>query len=78
MNKQKDYKVVILDGFTDEEISQIVKTLKDMFKGRDIIFSRPTFHTKAWTVEKLINVLHREIEEHKEKELEKSPKNCEN
>ena len=67
MNDKKDYKVVILDGFTDEEISQIVKTLKEMFRGRDIIFSRPTFHTKAWTVEKLINVLHQEIEEHKEK-----------
>ena len=65
--KNKNYKVVILDGFTDQEISQIVKTLKGMFKGRDIIFSRPTFHTKKWTVEKLIEVLHEEIEEHKNK-----------
>jgi hypothetical protein len=65
--KDKNYKVVILDGFTNEEISQIVKAIKPMFQGRDIIFARPTFHTKKWTVEKLIEVLHEEIEEHKGK-----------
>ncbi len=62
--KDKNYKVVILDGFTDEEISQIVKTIKPMFQGRDIIFARPTSYTKQWTVDKLIKVLHEEIEEH--------------
>ena len=63
-----NYKVVILDGFSDEELSLVIKTLKHMFQGRDIIFARPTPYTRQWPVEKLISALHEEIEEHKAKQ----------
>ncbi len=63
---KKNEKVILLNGFTNSEIKEILNCYKENKKlPKDIIFATVTETALKWTVEEWLNELSKEHEEFK-------------
>lgn len=63
---EKNEKVILLSGFTNSEIKEILNCYKENKKlPKDIIFATVTETSLKWTVEEWLNELSKEHEEFK-------------
>jgi hypothetical protein len=63
MKKEKSF--IVLHGFENLEIKKVIKTLRENFPEKDLIFATSTPTNLKWTLEDLFNELEKEHEEMK-------------
>ncbi|MGB9614475.1 MAG: DUF3783 domain-containing protein [Fervidobacterium sp.] len=63
MDEQR--KIVLLHNFEKPDILKVMRIIKELFPGEDIIFASTTSTSLTWTVKDLIDELNKEHEEFK-------------
>lgn len=64
----KPKRTIIMNGFSKDEVIGILRGVRGMIADSgDIAFGTLTANNKSWTLEELINELHREHEQMKNK-----------
>lgn len=65
----EEKKTIIMSGFDREELFRIVRGVRSIVKeGETVAFGSLTEHNKSWTLEALIEELHKEHDEVKKLE----------